>query len=531
MIGHNIIGFDIPAIKDLYDVNLFDNCTIRDTLVLSRLFNPTREGNHGLESWGFRLGHRKKDFKDFSNFSEEMLEYCVNDVIVNAKVYEHLKQEGKGFSSKSVEIEQKVYRLVDEQRKKGFSIDWKHTLCMKALFTEKLEQIEKEVHKVFKPKEEVFTLRICYNANGAVSRFAKCRELNKRVRLSEEEYDIICQDKKLKRKIRHPFNLGSRKQIGEYLQDFGWKPKKFTKTGQPIVDEKVLNKITDIPEAHLISTYLMLQKRIAAINSWIKECNDDDRVRGYVNSNGTVTGRMTHSGPNMAQIPSLTAEYGKECRACWVVPEGHKLVGIDASGLELRMLAHYMGDEEYTNEIINGDVHSANQRLAGLESRSQAKTFIYALLYGAGDEKLGTVAGGGRDIGARLRKSFFDNLPTFKHLKDKVARAAKKGYIKGIDGRKLIVRSEHAALNTLLQSAGAIVMKQALILFEEKIKDLNASVVANVHDEWQVEAEQSIADTVGKLGIEAIQEAGIELKLKCPLDGEYNVGNNWAETH
>lgn len=217
----------------------------------------------------------------------------------------------------------------------------------------------------------------------------------------------------------------------------------------------------------------------------------------------------------------------------WTVPEGKKLVGIDASGLELRMLAHYMDDEDYTNEIINGDIHTANQNLAGLESRSQAKTFIYALLYGAGDEKLGSVAGGGRSVGARLRQSFFDNLPSFKTLKNRVGRAAEEGYIKGIDGRKLFVRSQHAALNTLLQSAGAIVMKKALVILNEKIKEkgLDAHFVANVHDEWQIETEEMSADTVGNLGVGAIREAGIHFNLNCPLDGEYNVGNNWSETH
>ena len=531
LIGHNIIGFDIPVVKELYGVDLSKNCTIRDTLVLSRLINPTREGGHSLASWGFRLGHRKMEHEDFTQYSNDMLKYCVNDVLVNAKVYNILKSEAKGFSAQCVDIEQNVYALLDKQRRKGFLLDWQYILSLKAELEETIETITKEVQKEFKPKEEVFTLRLTYNADGAISRFAKCRELDTRVRLNEVEYKTICRDKKIKRTIRHPFNLGSRKQIGEYLKDFGWKPKKFTPTGQPIVDEKVLSKIKNIPQAKLIAEYLMLQKRIAAVKSWIKESGDDDRVHGYVNSNGTITGRMTHNSPNMAQIPSLSSPYGKECRQCWVVPQGYKLVGIDASGLELRMLAHYMEDEDYTNEIINGDVHTANQRLAGLESRTQAKTFIYALLYGAGDPKLGTVAGGGREVGARLRKSFFDNLPSFKSLKDKVGRAAKKGHIKGIDGRKLIVRSEHAALNTLLQSAGAIVMKKALIIFEEKIKDIDAHVVANVHDEWQVETEQTMADTVGNLGVEAIREAGLALKLKCPLDGEYNVGNNWAETH
>ena len=218
-----------------------------------------------------------------------------------------------------------------------------------------------------------------------------------------------------------------------------------------MVDEKILSKITHIPEAQLIAEFLMLQKRTAQISSWLKEVKEDDRVLGYVNSNGAVTGRMTHSNPNMAQIPSVTADYGKECRACWTVPKGYKLVGIDASQLELRMLAHYMNDEDYINEIINGDIHSTNQKLAGLKSRDQAKTFIYALIYGAANKKLGTVAGGSGELGKKLRESFFNNMPSFRNLATRVERSSSKGYIKGVDGRKLIIRRKHAALNTLLQ--------------------------------------------------------------------------------
>ena len=190
-----------------------------------------------------------------------------------------------------------------------------------------------------------------------------------------------------------------------------------------------------------------------------------------------------------------------------------------------------MDDEEYTNEILNGDIHTANQKLAGLESRDQAKTFIYALLYGAGDAKLGSVAGGSRSIGKRLRKSFFDNLPAFKALKNNVAREATKGFVKGLDGRKVFVRSEHAALNSLLQSAGSLVMKKAVILFNDKLKGIAADFVMNVHDEWQVETDTEQAALVGQLGIESIIEAGVAFNLNCPLDGEYNVGNNWSETH
>ena len=327
------------------------------------------------------------------------------------------------------------------------------------------------------------------------------------------------------------FNIASRKQVGDYLIEFGWKPKQYTENGRAVVNEKTLSEIEGIPEAELIKDYLMYQKRQAALESWQKFLEKDNRVHGFVIPNGTITGRMTHRDPNMAQIPSVSSPYGKECRECWTVPTGYKLVGIDASGLELRMLAHYMNDEEYIDEIINGDIHTANQRLAGLESRNQAKTFIYALLYGAGDEKLGTVAGGGREVGSKLRGHFLHNLPSFNNLKNRVSLAAKRGFLKGLDGRKIFVRSEHAALNTLLQGAGAIVMKKALVIFSEYIQDMDAHIVANVHDEWQVEAKEEIAEEVGRLGIAAIVQAGWAYDLKCPLDGEFNVGNNWSETH
>jgi DNA polymerase-1 len=354
--------------------------------------------------------------------------------------------------------------------------------------------------------------------------------------MSEEEYDNCIKTQKLEPFMRQKlvdFNLGSRKQIGEYLIDFGWKPERFTPTGQPIVDEKTLSAITHIHEANLIAQFLLLQKRIAQIDSWIEATEDDGRVHGFVIPNGAITGRMTHRNPNMAQVPAVYSPYGKECRACWTVEEGNVLIGVDASGLEIRMLAHYMDDEEYTNEILNGDIHTANQKLAKLESRDKAKTFIYALMYGAGDEKLGSVVGGNTADGKRARQYFFDNKPTFKSLRDRVQRASTKKYLKGLDGRKLYVRNQHSALNTLLQGAGAIVMKQALVLLDEvlKLNDMEYKFVANIHDEWQIEAPKCHADKVGKLAVDSIIKAGTFFNLRCPLDGEYKIGGDWSETH
>ena len=533
LVGHNIIGYDIPVIKRLHGVDLEQGRKIVDTLVVSRLLNPTREGGHGLEAWGYRLKSHKIEHQEFDRFTPEMLKYCEQDVNLNLKVFRHLSVEAKGFSPKSVSLEHDTYRIIQQQRDNGFLLDVKHATCLVAKLNEELVKAENEVHKTFTPKDSSLELSPMLTKTGKVSKMAKVVGQNKKVRLSDEEYEKACAkpNATFVRSEAIPFNLGSRKQIGEYLVEFGWKPKNFTPTGQPIVDESTLAKIDNIPEAKIIARYLMLQKRIAQVNSWLKEVDDDDRVRGYVNSNGTITGRMTHNSPNMAQIPSTNSPYGHECRACWIVPKGYKLVGIDASGLELRMLAHYMNDEAFTYEILNGDVHTANQRAAGLESRNQAKTFIYALLYGAGDAKLGSVVGGNAADGAELKQRFFNNLPSFKALKNRVDRASTKGYVKGLDGRKIFVRSQHAALNTLLQGAGAIVMKQALTLLKTKLDGLDAKFVCNVHDEWQIEAREDIAEQVGRLGVEAIEETTEVLALRCPLTGEYKIGNNWAETH
>ena len=530
LIGHNIIGFDIPVINKLTGLNLMDKELV-DTLVLSRLFNPVREGNHGLERWGYALGSPKIEFDKYDRFSLEMLKYCEQDVYLNYQVYKALKKESKGFSRQSVVLEHETTKILSKQRDHGFLFDVEQATKLLSVLNSRLSEIVSKINECFKPKEEV---RKIFRRYSPKKRLLKTGVDNfgKNTRVTDEEYAILKTEPLVKRVYVKDFNPASRQQIGEYLQDFGWEPLEHTPTGQPKIDEKILSQIKGIPEALVISEFLMLQKRISQINSWFKELDEDTfRVHGFVNHNGTITGRMTHRNPNMAQIPSSSSSYGSECRACWTVPKGYKLVGIDASGLELRMLAHYMDDEEYTNEILNGDIHTTNQQLAGLESRNQAKTFIYALLYGAGDGKLGAVAGGSRRVGKDLRKSFIDNLPSFKHLKDRVAGASAKGYLKALDGRKLYIRSEHAALNTLLQGAGAIVMKQALVILNDKIKDLDAHFVANVHDEWQIEVREDQADEVGRLGVEAIIEAGKVLELKCPLDGEYKTGDNWSETH
>jgi DNA polymerase-1 len=524
LIGHNIIGFDLPVLGNLY--NFKYKGKIIDTLVMSRLYNPVRENGHSLKTWGYRLGIPKQEQPEFESYTPAMLNYCEQDVILNEAVYKYLLDEGIGFSKESFDLEQKTASIIREQEKTGFYFDSQQAMTLLAQLSQNKADVEDEVQKTFKPKWVEDKMVLPYtNKNG---------ELSKRG-LTDDEYENILisgnREPFMRRKLVD-FNLGSRKQIGEYLIDFGWQPEKFTPTGQPIVDEGTLKKITHIKEAKLIADYLLYQKRIAQVSSWIDELKDD-RVHGRVIPNGTITGRMTHRNPNMAQVPNLGSPYGKECRACWTVPEGYKLVGIDASGLELRMLAHYMNDADYIEEVVNGDIHSTNQELAGLKTRDQAKTFIYALVYGAGDFKIGKIINGDIKKGKALRERFFRNLPALKKLRDRVQQASNRGFLKGIDGRKIYVRSPHASLNTLLQGCGAIVMKQAMVNLHELIKlnTVDAQFVANIHDEWQLQVKESQADYIGRLGVESIEKVTEQFNMRCDLTGQYKVGGNWSETH
>ena len=502
IIMHNGICFDAPVLRETWKTSIMPS-QVCDTLVLSRLLSPSLEGGHSLDAWGKRLGFPKGEFNDWDGgLTPEMEEYCIQDTLVTQKLYEHLTSELKfnKFDQRSIDLEHKVQAIIAKQERNGFKLDEVAGITLLTTLQNKLAHIEAELQGIFPAK----TIE----------------------RVSEKT------GKSLKAKVE-VFNPGSRKQIGERLIEKGWKPSRYTETGQPIVDEGTLDGV-DIPEAKAINEFLMLQKRVAQIESWLKAVGSDGRVHGKVITNGAVTGRMTHMSPNMAQVPNSGSPYGEDCRDLWIVEKGYKLVGIDASGLELRMLAHYMKDDAYTSEVVSGDIHKANQKAAGLETRNQAKTFIYAFLYGAGDAKIGTVVGAGAKEGKELKSRFLKNTPSLEKLREQVSKISQKsGTLPGLDGRRVQVRSDHAALNSLLQSAGAIVMKQALVILNDELRraKINYKFVANVHDEWQIEVEEARAEEAGKLGVLAIEKAGKVLNMRCPLAGEYKVGNSWRETH
>ncbi len=526
LIGHNVINFDMPVIERLLNFTWWGE--VEDTLVMSRLDSPSRVGGHSLDAWGDRLGNAKGDFGKqedaWSSYNQEMLEYCIQDVKVTFSLYNLLLKQN--LNKDAIALEYEVAQITHQQQVNGWEFNTKDAITLQAGLKSEMFKAEDAVREVFVPlptfKKTNFP-KHPYKKDGSVAASFQRHIDNQSYLDPEEGWGHVTYPE---------FNLGSRPQIGKQLLHFGWEPTEFTEGGLPKVSEAILEKV-ELPEGKLIARYLMLQKRLGLVSAWIDAAGVLDRIHGYVNPIGAVTNRMTHSNPNLAQVPASGSAYGKECRSLFKVRDGYKLVGMDASGLELRMLAHYMDSEDYTKEVVDGDIHTANQVAAGLESRNQAKTFIYAFLYGAGDGKIGDIVGGTSKTGKRLKAKFLDNTPALKDLRDRVTKMSEKGTIEGLDGRKLHIRSPHAALNTLLQSAGAIVMKRALVILDAYAKSYNIDYkfVGNIHDEIQTEVKESQAGLFGSLAVGSMIEAGTYYEMNCPLDAEYQVGDTWAETH
>lgn len=541
LIGHNIIKFDIPAIQKLYPW-FAPKAKITDTLVLSRLIYSdiksdkqdgvrlatgqiTKDayGSHSLDAWGQRIGLNKIKYEGgWDEWSETMQTYCEHDVRVTERLYKFLKPEA--YSQVAIDLEHDVARLCAKIEDNGWPFDTRAAVELYSNLAQRRDELKIELQGLFDPWEEVDRI-VTYKRDNKVK-------------------GIKAGDTKtfLKTVV---FNPGSRQHIEKCLRaKYGWEPEVFTPSGQAKVDEEVLARL-EYPEAKKLAEFFLVEKRIGQLaegdQAWIK-LERKGKIHGSYNTNGAVTGRATHSHPNISQVPSVSAEFGRDCRSLFHVPRGWKAVGADYSGLELRCLAHYMHTFDngiYAREVVDGDVHTANQKAAGLPTRNNAKTFIYAFLYGAGDAKIGKIVGKGSKEGRELKERFLQATPALANLKKAVSNAASKGYLKGLDGRLIPVRSEHAALNSLLQGAGAVLCKGWIVGIDNALKaaglkhgwDGDYAFLGWIHDEIQIAVREGREDLVGATCLRVAEETGHRFGFKCPLASEYKVGSNWAETH
>lgn len=534
LIGHNIISYDIPSLKAVYPA-FMPQGQLTDTLVLSRLlradltnedferafsderssFLPKRSyGSHSLAAWGMRIGLHKGDYTGgWETFSQEMLDYCIQDVEVTHALYKHLEPEK--HSKVAIDFAHELATLCDRIGKFGWTFDMKAAANLYGKLSEERGLIKSTLGELFEPweVEEEFIPKRNNKTKGYVAGepFMKVSTIE--------------------------FNPNSRRQIEYCLtKKYGWKPKELTNTGHAKIDETVLASLP-YPEAQKLANFFMIQKRIGQLaegnQAWMKLAKND-KIYHQIIAPSTVTGRATHRNANLAQVPAVRLPYGKDCRELFTVQDGYILLGTDLSGLELRCLAFYLDDASYTRELLEGDIHTANQHAAGLDSRDQAKRFIYAYLYGAGAAKIGEVVNGGAKEGMQLLKRFNQRMPSVGRLRKAVESAAGRGYVKGLDGRHIKIRSPHKALNSLLQGAGATISAAWLLNTQKAITEagLDADIMAWVHDEQQIQIREKDKEHVGNIVRRAAKEAGETwFKGKIPIEADYTTGRTWADTH
>ena len=520
-VGHNLLGYDLPVLHRLLGIDVpLDN--VVDTLVISRLLDSQRS-KHSLKFWGESLGYPKVEHEEWDRYSPEMLHRCIEDVHLNHQVYTALQTEVKTKKTpKSVfKAEHKIAEMVKKMQDHGILFDERGAQLLLTTLTQRKRELDNELLTTFVSlptfKREVHPT---ITKSGHLSR----------VGLSGFDLDSIGGN--FSSIIWPEPNLNSQQFIIKHLINEGWRPTVFTDKGNPRLTEWVLEAAAvKFPKAKLVMEWDLVDRRITMVNSWMDAADKSNRIHGSVNTIGAKTHRMSHWGPNLAQVPAAGKPYGKDCRSLFTVPKGYRLLGTDASGIQLRVLAHYTGDKSYISEVCDGDIHTANQKAGKFKTRDIAKTFIYAWLLGAGAPKIGEIMGESAQAGGKARKLFLDNTPALKRAKYKYEKLAERGYIIGLDKRWIPISEPYFTLSVLLQSGEVILMKKAAELWTEKARHLDWKMVAWVHDEWQTEVKEEHAEELGQIQVQSIRDAGPLVGCLCPLDGEYKIGYNWSETH
>ena len=563
-IGHNFIAYDLQVIKKILGIKIRPS-RVRDTLLISRLQKYNRPAGHSLAAWGRYLNYPKSTHADFTEYSNEMLDYCINDVELTYKVAKALKLEGKELGSENAsKIEHFTQYYLEKQKQHGFALDIVKAHLLFAEISNHTDELKTYILSEIESKPKLIKeITPRYTKEGILSKVG--------LKFLGSDYTQVCGS--FSRIEWQKFDLNSPKQKVERLRPW-WNPKIRTKGYRKLLEKKHNKIITEeefqekqsymwqlcdenfntiAPNApqslRSLGEYAMCISRYKVIEGWIDALGNDNRVHGDVFSIGAITHRMSHTGPNMANIPSINSLYGSECRSCFISsnPDTHVLLGVDAAGIQLRILAHYMNNPEYTHEVVHGDIHNKNLEAMGIDkgewneqeqqwsNRNIAKTFIYAWLLGAGDEKVGRIIKGNKKRGKKVKEDFLHNIPALARLKNRARQSARIGRMVGLDGRKIEIKfnSEHYALSAYLQGGEAVIMKYAMCLWHQRVRKLklDARQVAIIHDEFQVEVLKEHANKVGEIIVQSIIDSGKYFNLNCPLDGGYKIGRNWYETH
>ena len=548
LIGQNILFYDIPVLQKLFPDTAKFRGRIIDTLICTQLIWPKEvlydldteqypevpknlKGRAGLKAWGYRLSNYKIEFKDFSEYSEEMLAYCEQDVRVTLQLFQLIQKQN--YAESALKLEHDFALAINKQVRAGFPFDVDACLDLVDVLRAKKDELHAKVMEVFPPikQESVFVPKVNNKSRG----YVKGEPFNK--------------------VTYHQFNPGSRQQIVSRLKGkYGWVPEELTDKGNPILDDEVLSAL-DYPEAKVLGEYLTISKRLGQIadgqKAWLKYVNNQDLcMHGEVVTNGCITGRCAHRNPNMGQVPASYSPYGKECRSLFHAPDGWDLLGVDAKALELRCLGGYLAlwdDGEYANLVTDDsvDIHIYNQEKFGVATRDIAKRLIYAMLYGCGNEKAGGIVDPNekdpiqlKQLGRNAINGFMDGVPALKKLKQKLASAVQeRGYLRGLDGRALFCRSDFSALNVLLQGAGAMIMKQVIINTHNNLEakglvhGYDWVQHAMIHDEIQLSCPKKHTALVKEQALLAFPQAQQFFAFRCEIEGDAKVGWSWDQTH
>lgn len=538
-VGHNILKFDAPTTNRITGTRITIS-KIVDTLVLSTLYSPSLQGGHSLAAWGERIGYEKLVFDDWTHLSEEMKIYCDRDVLITAELFRRLTRvlNKIGFSEFTCFIQHQMTSILHKQQNNGFYFDGPRAIAFYNQLRRREEELQHDIRRAFPDERVLVAERSLRTKSGQPTALS----LRDRERFEIEE-DL---DEGSYRAYEYiPFNIGSPKQRAEKLTALGWVPEEFTPKGGPKVTEKSLVSFAEesgIPEVALITKWMSVNGRANMVNTWLENWNDKDScIHGRLFTADTL--RFRHQAPNTANIPAVRVDkegnvlrdesgyFTYEARDLWCARPGRVLVGTDAAGLELRMLANYLNRPDFTEQVVNGDPHQFNADLVGV-TRPNAKTLIYAAMYGAGAPKIAATLKVSVREGARIRTMFLERLG-IQDLMESCQHEQKTGRVWLVDGAGVVCPSPHAALNYKLQGGGARVMALGSIFLEGHIRrgGLDSLKVGDIHDEWQYDLNPRDAAEHARLSVQSIREAGEELNLNVPLDGTTKEGRTWAETH